>query len=83
MRTGMLVARLRSLGVQQRVKPHAWQHSQTSPGGIEGRKPPALRAFGLGPAWGQCRPADSPEMPEGDPGAESGRGQRGSQTTPG
>ena len=63
MRTGMLMARLSSLDVQQRVKPRAWQHSQTSAGGIEGRKPPALRAFGLGPAWGQCRPADSQEMP--------------------
>lgn len=79
----VLMARLSSLGLQQKVKPHAWQHSQTSAGGNEERKPPALRAFGLGPAWGQCRPADSPEMPEGDLAAKSGRGQWGSQMTPG
>lgn len=66
-RTGFLMARLTSLSLKQRVKPHAWQHCQTSAGGNKQRKPQLCKPLAvvlLGASADQQTPRKHPRAAE-------------------
>ena len=66
-RTGFLMARLTSLGLRQRVKPHTWQHCQTSARGNKQRKPQLCEPLALvllGASADQQTPQKYPRVAE-------------------